>query len=129
MKKYSVACDICKQTFEHEKGIVAKQMLGTHRKFKHGISGSTSPEGRRQYAREQYWRKQGYTEEQIAQKKKEYAAKEAGKHAFGLCKDDPIPTQESAIKKPKREAQPLSLSECPCCGARFFVMRKDSDGN
>lgn len=125
MKKYSAACDICNRVFEHEKEVVVKQQVGFHKRHAHGIAGVTStPESRRAGAREYYYRKQGYSEAEIAKKMAEYNHK----NAFGLTKESPIPTTgETAKKQPRREAQPLALSECPCCGARFFVTKKDSE--
>lgn len=122
MKKYSAACGLCKRTFEHEKELVVKQMLGYHMKTAHGIQGvSKDPEARRRHSREAYWKKMGYSEEVIAKKRALYEAKVASSHT-------PTPTQSEANRKqPRREAVPLALSECPCCGARFFVTKKDSN--
>jgi len=121
MRKYKAACDKCKWTCEHEKELVVKQKLGFHRRSAHGIEGvSARPGAKRLAAREAYWRKSGYSEEDIAQKRAAYNAKHArdATSATGL---------EPIRKQPRREAQPLALSECPCCGARFFITKKDSD--
>lgn len=124
MKKYSAQCDICKRTFEHEKQLVVNQQLGFHKRHEHGIDGaSKDPEARRINAREAYWRKMGYSSKEIERRRQSYAEKQAAVAASPTQ----TPPSEPVKKQTKRDADPLPLTQCPCCGARFWVTRKDSE--
>lgn len=112
MKKYKAECSICKRTFEHDKELVTKQMLGFHKRKEHGIHGVTaSNESRRIAARERHWRIKGYSPAKIEAMRAKHAAKESPTHPA----DEPV-------RKPKKatDAVPLALTECPLCRARFY---------
>lgn len=123
MKKYSAECDICKRPFEHEKELVLRQMIGFHKLKVHGIPGVTSlPETKRMNARLAYWRKMGYSEQEIALRQARYEAKQSTQN--------PAAASGPPVKKPKAsDAVPLPLTECPKCHIRFWYTepRKDSE--
>lgn len=128
-----VACDICGQQLKSVANeVIAKRSLGYHKRSVHGIVGITSTaEGKRLLARMRHYRLAGLTDRQIEDREQHYREKMALKanHNPPTVPTAATPAEVPVrLKKPKeRTAEPLKLSECPVCGSRFFITKKDSN--
>lgn len=114
-------CDLCNSVLEAGNGGALARVIGLHKRMVHGVPGKFS-EDRLKAGRIGYWmRKRGLTLEQAEAMDRKYEEKKAAL-ASGLT-DAPKPIKRS----PSANAEPMALTACPYCLARFYGVRGDEE--
>ena len=142
-------CDICKRQFQAIHDRAMKKTIGSHKRFAHGIKGLTGRE--RYYVYSKGWTVE-QARAHIASKVQGMSAKGGGReyvgidpspesseklidYAFGKALEQAARKKacQQAYRKAHRkqtpqqqngsDAVPAKLSECPCCGARFWITK------
>lgn len=130
-------CDICGQVIggKNERGL--KQGMGVHKRTAHGIKSlkyvpaekrqEVAADNKASIAKALQARWSGHTRqtpEEVRAKARERYAKQKAERLAHLYREKPA--QNGSVEPPSTNAIPCKLSECPCCGTRFYMVKGNS---
>lgn len=117
-EKLRQKCDLCNSMLEAANAGALARIMGLHKRTVHGIAGKYSGD-RLKAGRIGYWiHKRGLTPEQAEEMDKKYMAKKA--------QFDSSSNNQPKPKKPMAQAEPMALTACPFCHARFYGCRGEA---